>query len=85
MKVKEKARYMILIGEAKKKISYKAKDLNYDNIIYADTLEEAVDIANNYSNVGDSVLLSPACSSYDMFSSFEERGKAFKNKVMSLK
>ena len=85
MKVKEKVRYMILIGEAKKKIAYKAQSLNYDNIIYADTLDEAIEIANNYSNVGDSVLLSPACSSYDMFSSFEERGKAFKEKVLSLK
>lgn len=85
MKVKEKVRYMILIGEAKKKISYKAKTLNFNNIIYADTLDEAVEIANNYSNVGDSILLSPACSSYDMFNSYEERGKAFKDKVLSLK
>ena len=85
MKVKEKVRYLILIGEAKKKIALKAKDLNYNYIIYADTLEEAVDLANSYSNVGDNVLLSPACSSFDMFKNYEERGKKFKEKVMSLK
>ena len=85
MSVKEKVRYMILLGEAKKKIAYKAHDLNYNNVIFVDSLEEAVDMANSYSNVGDTVLLSPACSSLDMFSSFEERGRVFKEKVMSLK
>lgn len=85
MKVKEKVRYLILIGEAKKKIAIKAKSLNYNYIIFADTLEEAVDIANSYSNVGDNVLLSPACSSFDMFKDYEERGEKFKEKVMSLK
>ena len=85
MKVKEKVRYLILIGEAKKKIALKAKSLNYNYIIYADTLEEAVDIANSYSNVGDNVLLSPACSSLDMFKDYEERGEKFKEKVLSLK
>lgn len=85
MKVKEKVRYLILIGEAKKKIAHKARDLNYNSVIFADTLEEAVDIANSYSNVGDNVLLSPACSSFDMFKSYEERGEKFKEKVMSLR
>lgn len=85
MKVKEKVRYLILIGEAKKKIAHKARDLNYNSVIFADTLDEAVDIANSYSNVGDNVLLSPACSSFDMFKSYEDRGEKFKEKVMSLK
>ena len=85
VKVKEKVRYMILIGEAKKKIAYKAQSLNFNNIIYADTLDEAVDIANSYSNVGDDVLFSPACASFDMFKNYEERGNKFKEKVMSLK
>ena len=85
MKVKEKVRYLILIGEAKKKIAYKAKSLNYNSVIFADTLEEAVDIANSYSNAGDNILLSPACSSFDMFKSYKERGEKFKEKVMSLK
>lgn len=85
MKIKEKVRYLVLFGEAKKKIANKARDMNYNNIIFADTLDEAVDIANSYSSVGDNVLLSPACSSYDMFKSYEERGDKFKQKVMSIK
>lgn len=85
MHAKDKVRYMILIGEAKKKIASKARDLNFTNIIFADTLDEAVDIANSYSNVGDNILLSPACSSYDMFKDYEERGRKYKEKVMSLK
>lgn len=84
MKVKEKVKYLILIGEAKKKIAHKAIDLNYNNVIFADTLDEAVDIANSYSNVGDNVLLSPACASFDMFKSYEDRGDKFKEKVNSL-
>ena len=85
MKVKEKVRYLILIGEAKKKIAVKARGLNYNSLIFADSLDEAVDIANSYSNIGDNVLLSPACSSFDMFKSYEDRGEKFKEKVMSLK
>ena len=85
MKIKERVRYLILIGEAKKKIANKARVLNYHSVIFADTLDEAVDIANSYSNVGDNVLFSPACSSFDMFKSYEERGEKFKTKVMSLK
>lgn len=85
VKVKERVRYMILIGEAKKAIAKKARDLNYNTIIFADTLDEAVEIANSYSNVGDSVLLSPACSSFDMFKGYEERGDKFKAKVKSIK
>ena len=85
MQAKEKVRYMILIGEAKKKIANKARDLNFTNIIFADTMDEAVDIANSYSNVGDNILLSPACSSFDMYKDFEERGRKYKEKVMSLK
>ena len=85
VKVKEKVRYMILIGEAKKKIATKARDLNYNAVIFADSLDEAVDIANSYSNVGDNVLLSPACASFDMFKDYEDRGNKFKEKIMSLK
>ena len=38
-----------------------------------------------YANIGDVVLLSPACSSYDMYKNFEERGDDFKNLVMNIK
>ncbi|HHT84366.1 MAG: UDP-N-acetylmuramoyl-L-alanine--D-glutamate ligase [Bacillota bacterium] len=47
-------------------------------------LEEAVRTAFNMAGPGDSVALSPACASYDMFSSFEERGRLFKQIVKAL-
>jgi len=50
----------------------------------ADTLEEAVHQAFDESNRGDVVLLSPACSSFDMFKDYEERGNLFKEIVNQL-
>ncbi len=85
VKIKEKVKYLILIGATKRAIANRCRDMNYTNVVFAETLEEAVDIANSYANVGESVLLSPACSSFDMFSSYKERGNKFKEKVMSLK
>ena len=84
-KIKEKVKYLVLIGAAKRAIANRCRDFNYTNVVFADTLEEAVEIANSYANAGENVLLSPACSSYDMFKSYKERGLVFKNKVMSLK
>ena len=85
LKVKEKVKYMILIGEAKKIIGQKCHNMNYNNVVYADSLNEAVEIAYGYANVSDTILLSPACSSFDMFKNYEERGNEFKKIVMSLK
>lgn len=85
VKIKEKVRYTILIGETQKKIANKARLMGYTTVIFAETLDEAVDIANSYSNVGDNVLFSPACSSFDMFKGFEDRGQKYIEKVMSMK
>ena len=64
----------------------KAKDkISYEKLIYVlfQTLEEAIDIAS--LDKPDVVLLSPACASFDMFESYEKRGEAFKNYVLSKK
>lgn len=45
------------------------------------TLDEATQIARNCAKAGDVVLLSPACASFDLFSSYEERGKSFRRMV----
>ena len=50
----------------------------------AGTLEEAVRAAAEQARPGDAVVLSPACSSFDMFRSFEERGEAFREAVRGL-
>jgi len=46
--------------------------------------EEAVKVAFKLSQSGDNVLLSPACASFDLFDNYEDRGRQFKNAVMSL-
>ena len=55
-----------------------------DFMIETDRIEDAVKIAYKLSDGGESVLLSPACASYDLFENFEERGKLFKQAVRQL-
>lgn len=80
--VKEKVRAIVAIGEAKEKIQ---SELGKDaNIMISGTLDDAVKQAHELSKPGDSVLLSPSCASFDMFQSYEARGKAFKSLVAAL-
>ena len=80
---KDKVKQAFLIGEAKDII---ASDLNAGSFLIekVDTLKEAVTKAYHQSSPGYSVLLSPMCSSYDMFTDYEERGRAFKEIVLDL-
>ena len=58
---------------------------NHDFPVYRrDNLEESVKLAAEIAEAGDTVLLSPACASFDQFRNFEERGKTFKKLVMEL-
>ena len=80
--VKERVKRLILIGEARRRM---AKALGRSApTTQADTLEEAVHQAFDESKHGDVVLLSPACSSFDMFRDYEERGNLFKEIVNQL-
>ena len=60
-----------------------ADKYNKDCVV-VNTLEEAVKCAYSISNEGDTILLSPACASWDQFPDFEKRGETFKNTVNSL-
>jgi UDP-N-acetylmuramoylalanine--D-glutamate ligase len=52
--------------------------------MYAEDLQEAVQVCASYANPGDNVLLSPACASWGQFKNFEERGRKFKEFVRNL-
>lgn len=76
--------HIVCYGETKDKIAVFAQTLNID-CVKVDYLEQAVKIAYNLSENGDTILLSPACASWDQFKDFEERGKYFKQTVEKLK
>ncbi len=81
--VKDKARAIIAIGESAPEII----DIlgRYVKTTEAGSLEEAIERACKKAKPGDSILFSPACSSFDMFNNYEHRGEVFRNAVRLLK
>ncbi len=77
--VSQKVKQLILIGVDAP--LFKARYTNQVDCVLAANLEEAVDIAATNAIDGDTVLLSPACSSLDMFKNYQERGDHFKDLV----
>ena len=75
-------RKLILIGEDADNIESQLK--NYAEIIRADDMKDAVEKSYENAKSGDAVLLAPACASFDMFKSFEERGTVFKREVLEI-
>ena len=80
--VRHKVKHMLLIGEASDKMS--RAFLAFTNVETSNNLQEAVSRAASLAVPGDTVLLSPACASFDMFSSYAERGNIFKDSVLAL-
>lgn len=78
-KIQRKVKTLILVGEAKERINRDIGDFAETFLI--GTFEEAVLIAYQKSRIGDTVLLSPGASSFDMFDSYVERGNYFKEIV----
>ena len=81
--IKEKVRELILIGEAKERIEEELSGIC--PMRKADKLPDAVRLAFGEAEAGDSVLLSPGCTSFDEFKNFEERGEVFKREVEKLR
>lgn len=81
--VRKKGARVILIGEAADKIASSLGD--YAKVSRAADMDEAVRLAASASKPGDTVLLSPACASFDMYKNFEERGESFRRAVSGLK
>jgi len=82
--IKEKVKTLILFGEAAERMQKEWTNLS-PNIILSDSFEDAFNKARGSAKKGDTILLSPACSSFDMFKNFEERGEKFKKLVKKLK
>ena len=80
--VREKVAALVLLGQAAPRIE---RELIGSATIYrVDGMREAVELSYGLSQPGSSILLSPACSSFDMYSDFEERGKDFKTWVREI-
>ncbi len=76
-----KVRRLVLIGETKEKIAQAAAEKGFKDYVFCDSFEEAVQYCRSHAKSGEAVLLSPACASWDMFRSYEERGRIFKEIV----
>ena len=82
--VKKRAKKAVVLGQAKPAIVEALDKVGYKDYVETDTFEETVLKASELAEPGDLVLLSPACASWDMFNSYEERGKLFKDIVAGL-
>ena len=80
--VRDKARKLILIGEDAQTIAAELGEFAATEL--ATDMKDAVTISFQSAQSGDIVLLAPACASFDMFDSFEHRGRVFKEEVQSL-
>ncbi len=79
-----KVRGLVLLGATKEKIAEAAKRCGFTEIYFVESLEEAVRFCAGKAEAGEAVLLSPACASWDMFPSYEVRGRLFKDYVNQL-
>lgn len=82
--VKKTVKDLILMGEAADRFEKAARDAGITAIHRAGSMAEAVRMGQQLASPGDVVLLSPACSSFDWYSCFEERGDDFKENVRKL-
>jgi UDP-N-acetylmuramoylalanine--D-glutamate ligase len=83
MLVKKKVKAIVCLGKDNKKIIEAFKD-KIDTIVETSSMEEAVRSSYYLAKKGETVLLSPACASFDLFKNYEDRGRQFKQAVRNL-
>jgi len=81
--VKSKVKAIVCIGEDTVRI-HESFEEDTDVIVNSSSMQDAVEMASHLAQKGDTVLLSPACASFDWFKNYEERGDKFKEAVMEL-
>ena len=81
--VKTKVKAIVCLGKDNKKIIEAFKD-KVDTIVETTSMEEAVRSSYYLAKKGETVLLSPACASFDLFKNYEDRGRQFKQAVRNL-
>ena len=81
--MKEKVKAIVCIGVDNSKIIAAFKNMGIE-IVESESMEEAVRSSYFLASKGDSVLLSPACASFDRFKNYEDRGRQFKEAVRNL-
>jgi UDP-N-acetylmuramoylalanine--D-glutamate ligase len=81
--VREKVKAIVCLGIDNTKIIEAFGDV-VDVMVEVATMNDAVRMAQRLSEKGDTVLLSPACASFDLFENYEDRGRQFKQAVRNL-
>ncbi len=80
---KEKVKALVCLGKDNNKLHESFKGV-IKNIVDVSSMDEAVKTAYYLARNGDTVLLSPACASFDLFENYEDRGNQFKQRVRNL-
>jgi UDP-N-acetylmuramoylalanine--D-glutamate ligase len=81
--VKQKVKAIVCLGKDNKRIHDAFED-DVDMIVNTSSAQEAAQVAYHLATKGDTVLLSPACASFDLFKNYEDRGRQFKQAVREL-
>jgi len=81
--ISSKVSAVVCIGKDNQRIHDAFEEVT-EVIVNASTMKDAVILAYNLAKKGDTVLLSPACASFDLFKNYEDRGNQFKTAVREL-